>query len=64
MLRDPLPVLRAPPLVVLDIVAQREAGPAAAVRKVGVGVNGGFMLVRQGCGFNVETLLRRFAINT
>jgi len=46
VLRDPLPVLRAPPLADLDIIAQREAGPAAAVRKVGVGVNSGFMLVR------------------
>ena len=43
---DPLPLFATAPLSKADILVQREGGPGAAVRKIGVGVNAGFMLVR------------------
>ena len=57
-LRDPRPVFAAPPLADVDVLVQREGGPAAAVRKVGVGCQPGFMLVR---AKRAEAMARLFA---
>eukprot|EP00322_Chrysochromulina_rotalis_P018224 CAMPEP_0115839308 /NCGR_PEP_ID=MMETSP0287-20121206/6186_1 /TAXON_ID=412157 /ORGANISM="Chrysochromulina rotalis, Strain UIO044" /LENGTH=395 /DNA_ID=CAMNT_0003292879 /DNA_START=57 /DNA_END=1244 /DNA_ORIENTATION=+ len=46
--RNPLPWLAHPKLAGVDVFAQRESGPAAAARKIGCGVNPGFLLVRSG----------------
>ena len=44
--RDVLAFLASPPLAEIDLLVQREGGPAGAVKRMGTAVNAGFTFVR------------------
>ena len=55
--RNVLPMMRSVELADVDLIVQREGGPAGAVRKLGTAVNAGFTLVRARNPDRVRTFL-------